>query len=62
MISFAIDCSLHFIVSSLTSGKHSFLFELNRSVEFACLHGSLVHSGFRDIRFSGTVYSEDFTK
>ena len=41
-----------FHVSSLTSGKHSFLFELNRSVEFACLHGSQRIQGHLIVRHS----------
>ena len=41
-----------FHVSSLTSGKHSFLFQLNRSVEFACLHGSQRVQGHSIVRHS----------
>ena len=58
MILFVIDCSLHqfaFHVSSLTSGKHSFLFQLNRSVEFACLHGSQRIQGHLIVRHSFSV-------
>ena len=55
MILFVIDCSLHqfaFHVSSLTSGKYSFLFQLNRSVEFACWHGSQRIQGHSIVRHS----------
>ena len=55
MILFVIDCSVHqfaFHVSSLTSGKHSFSFQLNRSVEFACLHGSQRIQGHSIVRHS----------
>ena len=58
MILFVIDCSLHqvaFHVSSLTSGKYSFLFQPNRSVEFACLHGSQRIQGHSIVRHSFSV-------
>ena len=62
VILFVVDCSLHQFachVSSLTSGKYSFFFSW--TVQWN-LHVCMVHSGFRDIRLSGTVFSEDFTK
>ena len=52
MILFVIDCSLHFMSAVWTSGKHSFLFQLNRSVEFACLHGSQRIQGHSIVRHS----------
>ena len=58
MILFVVDCSLYqfaFHVSSLTSGKHSFLFQLNRSVEFACVHGFTADSGTFDCQAQFSV-------
>ena len=55
MILFVIDCSLHFMSAVLTSGKHSFLFQLNRSVEFACLHGFTADSGTFDCQAQFSV-------
>ena len=49
---FCLSLQFAFHVSSLTPGKHSFPFELNRSVEFACLHGSQRIQGHSFLRHS----------
>ena len=59
VILFVIDCSLHFM--SAVWLQESTVFFFSWTVQWN-LHVCMVHSGFRDIRLSGTVFSEDFTK
>ena len=59
VILFVIDCSLHFM--SAVWLQESTVFFFSWTVQWD-LHVCMVHSGFRDIRLSGTVFSEDFTK
>ena len=59
VILFVIDCSLHFMSAVWLQERTVFFFSW--TVQWN-LHVCMVHSGFRDTRLSGTVFSEDFTK